>query len=929
MADGNVETIKTGIEVLDTLVSGEKRRGILTDSTVLLRGGPGTGKTTLALQMIRGHIARDKNVAVLVSLEEEPSRVLEYANKTFNFKIAFKDGQRTKGGGTRVATAVVRRETIEEKILDLLPDYEKDKGSEVEAVGEAISDAIGDAITSQLNIPAGHQPSRQTLIVIDSLNGLASVVLRGMRMKNPSQTVDLRDALWVIWSSIKRFPRRAVTVFTGEYDPPNERSMSVASESYFCDIDIQLSFEAVVRETATEHIPSDFVQEDEWWSYPGRRKGVEKRFFCRVVKSRSGPRQLRRCAYDIVDGHGLRFYETYPGDGQIMLFAENEPQRREWKDFIMHDVLQMYLYPALDYSIFDRSGLQRTFTSLRRFLYIPEATDMYLSSFDTYWVNWYVELCQRLCIVEELRREKLHCDNRTNPGLYRMFCQIVGKVHRACVECPRDRKKQKKFFATAAKKTIKDVCRDQDCDNYSRCATDVENIFKGMISRAYDNVMRAEKRAGLLHLVEKKDIHLFGERKSNVIKELKKRYVVGDKKMLAVPYNANVSFVVYRKDLLQHLRGGIKVDDFAERVKSVFDHLENASRDAGFSSGNRRNVQAVVNRLAESFQKNSAYVPETWEEVIALCELGSGLLGRRLQFLIETRTFDSFACTMLEVVWSTGKDIRVFPDYSVDKKDEVCAVLFKAYYLLYLMFKKGIIPRDSCLEPEEFAAQSSTAQSEWLFARHWYSTLIDVLTAKRQRAVGDHELIWKPDPAVRLDIMPIPLFLLHYADQSPAGGTSAQDEAVTEVSHRACWGEWYLGIMRGTENETLAVDLINNLMSSRKVCDRASSCAALPTVWEFYEMYENARCFNVPERAHKLLPDKTYNDIRKIFAHAKSRTDIFDFRHCMRELHSVLEYVRISEKISAGDLMDKVRKAISRIESLSKKEILVGGPVEV
>jgi len=598
----------------------------------------------------------------------------------------------------------------------------------------------------------------------------------------------------------------------------------------------------------------------------------------------------------------------------------------------MHDVLQMYLYPALDYSIFDRSGLQRTFASLRRFLYIPEATDMYLSSFDTYWVNWYVELCQRLGVEDELHKVHLPCDDPSDRGFYKLFCQLVGKVHRACGEYPKGTVGRDRFFADASKKAIKEVCRGQDCANYAQCARKIEPTLSELMPKVYNSAMWGEKGAGLLHPIEEKGLRLFGERKSPLIKTLNERYKFGEKR-LAVPYNANISFLVYRKDLLQQLRGGISSDDFGKKVTSVFEDLEKASKDAGFKSTGSDDVTLGVDSLVKTFENSAEYVPETWEEIVALCELGSDLLGRRLQFLVETRTFDTFACTLLEVVWSTGKDIKVFPDYSfTEADDEVCKILFRAYYLLCRMFEKDIIPRNSCLEPAEFAAQSLTARSEWLFARHWYSTLVDVLTARHRRRNAEGELVWKPDAAVRIETMPIPLFLPAYEAQlratKTAQGKKADKASDHEVTHRACWGEWYLGIVRGTENETLSVDLINNLMSSRKVCERAFSGAALPTVEEFYEMYGNARCFNLPDRPHKLLPDKTYKEMKKMFADARTRTDIFDFRHCMRELHSVLEYVRVSERISAHELRKAIDNAILRIKDLGNKQVLVSWPFQ-
>ena len=112
-------------------------------------------------------------------------------------------------------------------------------------------------------------------------------------------------------------------------------------------------------------------------------------------------------------------------------------------------------------------------------------------------------------------------------------------------------------------------------------------------------------------------------------------------------------------------------------------------------------------------------------------------------------------------------------------------------------------------------------------------------------------------------------------------------------------------------------------MSSRKVCNRAFAGAALPTLEGFYKMYEEAGCFNLPERPAELLPKTTYKEIREnLFKNAKSRTDIFDYIHCARELHSVLEYVRTSTQLNPKNLLDKIRNAMTRIEELGAKEML-------
>jgi len=782
------KNMRIGIDALDMMLGAT---GILQGSTILVRGGPGTGKTTLALQIINEYVKTAQNFAAFISLEVDPERAILYADDRFHFDIKSRvDSHQVK---------LIGRSHIAEELKTRL--FTKTGISKVDEIGNVIETLF----SGQLKPGNGGI----NLVVIDSLNAFANMVLWWARKAKISDGLDLRDAVQMICESV-RGSREDVLVFIGEYDTQNPDSYTIASESYFCDVEIQLSLEPVVQDSITSQIKlsseAEFIR-----TLPLPRKRPEKRFFCRVLKSRSGPKQGRRCAYDIVDERGIEFYETYPGDGQIMLFAENGPQRSEWSDFIERDVQQMYLYPALDYNIFERSGLERTFASLRRFLYIPEATDMYLSSFDTYWVNWCVELYQRLEIVN-LLRDKLNCYEKVNKEdgkFLELFCTIVGKIHRACSESfgDLDRRTQNK----KVKSIIEDVCLKGKCELFKTCKYNDLNKFRTeVVEEAYEKLKLEAKQCGLLHPVMREELRIFGERRSPIIDELKNRYVIRkskkEEKIFAVPYNANISFIVYRKELLQVLKGSIDSKALRERIIIVYKDLVGAGESAGLDGFTKVSVEETAEKLAVDFREKTDYVPETWEEVISLCELGSEVVDKQLKFLIETRTFDTFACTLLELVWSTGKRLRILPDYSIDQKGLAREILFRAFYTLHLMFDRGIIPRDSCLEPEDFAAHSSRIDSDWLFARHWYSTLIDVLSGKHESNGREHELIWQPDSNVKLDIMPIPVSLSWYTEQWRSNKRVASEEVECEngkfvPKHASCWGEWYLGIMKGTENE--------------------------------------------------------------------------------------------------------------------------------
>lgn len=67
MTDKKIDRVATGIAGLDEMLSG----GFLPGSAILLRGAPGVGKTTLALQFLL-HGARNGEPGLMISFEEFP-----------------------------------------------------------------------------------------------------------------------------------------------------------------------------------------------------------------------------------------------------------------------------------------------------------------------------------------------------------------------------------------------------------------------------------------------------------------------------------------------------------------------------------------------------------------------------------------------------------------------------------------------------------------------------------------------------------------------------------------------------------------------------------------------------------------------------------------------------------------------------------------
>ncbi len=78
-----IERVKTGIKGLDELISG----GIPAQSTILLSGVAGSGKTLFAFQFLYNGAVKYKEPGVYISLEEEPERIIKSVSVTFGWNL--------------------------------------------------------------------------------------------------------------------------------------------------------------------------------------------------------------------------------------------------------------------------------------------------------------------------------------------------------------------------------------------------------------------------------------------------------------------------------------------------------------------------------------------------------------------------------------------------------------------------------------------------------------------------------------------------------------------------------------------------------------------------------------------------------------------------------------------------------------------------
>ena len=1006
--------ISTGFDTLDEMLGG----GIPPGNVVLLRGGPSSGKTTFALHMIASALGRDlgpdapkealRSNALYLSLELDPEAALKHAE---TFEPCYKLRKYHKESRLLLIT----QDDICKGWADVRSGLQRPatrhhapkKRTKPHTVAANWLETLLVEVLGRLASDKNLEFSERTVIVVDSLNIFADLLTLLELESHPK--LNLRGAMRAISNAVRRWgSERCVTLVLGEHHPGYGPQHEIESESFLCDVEILLTPETVAGENRTpldcinplgyvmERRFPDKVREE----VRGVPQAVEVRAFCRILKSRNTRAQARRCTYGIVPTEGIKFYPTYPGDGSVLLFGENAPQNVFWDEFLFNEV--PYTYPALRYERFGRKGLQRIFGTQRQLRYIPDQTDMYLASFDSYWIKWYAELGERSLLAELAHRELGSLIQHLSTHAFaELLCRITREVRAACMTSssvsrvkehhlcacvavlttrvsrildwglnnhiaqedagkkieegmmspdrsilsqePRESRalhlwlrKQIWSALKTLSSTAHDLTNARDI-KASRIASsllwgkdndhalfaskgDFEKKLTALMNTASRRLCSEDGVSGVLKPIPEQSVRLYGERLSELIEHIDRRPEAWKgKKHLSIPYHANISFLVYRADLLQSCSASLA--EVEKLYKLEVDALKRFQERFTIPEDERvvcppfKTIKAQLQIQPKEDATNPA---PTWEQLAVLC-MDKGL------FLIETLTFDTFLCAFLEMFWSFGGQLIVDEEYTITKEYHVKQTLFQTFFLLRYMFAEGIIPTNATLDPKTFgrqhsqpsgmpASQGKQPGKQWLFARHWYSTFVEVLTAKQ--VTEPYDWLWNPPQNTKLEIMPIPLSIQQLA--------LAQTEK--PATHHSCWGDWHLGVLRNTENLDLAVEILNNLMSSHKICESAVRCASIPAVEQFYKSYSPAKCFNIPEREEKIvLPAITFDGLRQRFMKdAKSRSDqMFDYRHCMRELHSVLSAVHFDPKITEEALAEMVIDAIERIRGLRYQTLML------
>jgi hypothetical protein len=1051
--------MKTGIPELDEMIglrnTGGETEEIDSGSVMLIRGEPGSGKTTLGLQILSNNAKdlagaqtvshppqpADRAKFLFISLEQEPTHVLRRVHESYLFfqdtpvqEILHFDRQELDGL-LRDLIGLQRensweesdslRETIVKPIRYLLQRIREGISASAKSEGLLISIVAnflfgwGKYWENDLAIRRIARKKQQyediRIILFDSLDVFVEIV------RKYRESTSERLIVNAIRQSLLKLCPNAVVIFIGEYHYFDPAKDTVVSESFLCDIEISLFTEPiVVPQTWTAQFASplgnnylSLLQDDS--------TSLHTQSFCRILKSRNLQNQSRRCSYDILSGKGLEFFPSYPGDGHFLMFTENEPQVRIWRNFCQKDIPASY--PALRYEDFDRMSMQRTSNIWRRVRYcVPTRTDLVLASFDNYWINWYEEIYLKWTIIDSLKLAGFDpYIPEGNPVRYRLFNAIGSAVStphlnlsllpgvatpkglrcirchwiRAILDqglatiCEGDEREKflrgfhelflKYYFALDADSENRDFCatvrirndreavlrdttggalnavfanRDSDTSKcYWKSLVDPRTVDRAReqlallggifhspeIGKAVDDVcrlgigpqkelktklhlgylhaamkltQRVEDRSSMLLPIMDRELRLFGERRSDLLRVLEKdvknelrpicrpRFFGNLKSrehMISLPYNANVGFYVFKKEdyqlyadrLIKKEAGSKYGVSFRELVCELHDLIRQAAdKDAEpLSEAERKGLHRYLDQEARAGSDKKYF--KTWEEIIAFAiESGKTVV-------LETQTLDTYLSSLLEIFWSCGGELTNQYNYKLSEKPETVKARFnEAFAILALLFGLGIIKADSSCDVDRFTkrygGKESAPHTDWLLMRHWYSTFIDLVTAKEKTAGGEDVHKWKIRAAknrtATLDIMPVP------ASLSVILSNGGKDE---REFHHSCLGDWHLAIIKGSENTKLGIDLINNLMSSERICERAFANADIPTVEDFYTLYGESRCVNPSLRSDIRLPRTTYNQIKNEYLeHAYYRSQIYDYHHCMREFHSVLEFVR-------------------------------------
>ena len=743
-----IKFFKTKLDALDVLLGGS---GLPSNSIVLIKGEPGTGKTTLAWEIVRRVFFRGPEELPggmpfsrvgFVSFDEEtqesarryiqsypdcsPTREFyELISEAWGrdrtllaeeggLILATEASERTEGGN---AYDISWDEGSPDKYFQsLVTMFDKCGLCVIDGLSALLDRAIAKfapgplpASNETLNPPVAKRFGARELFATLK-NQLRPLVRQRGNLRPEDRTPSLVEPAIVILTSEDGHD---------EYTP--------WFDSYLADVVIHLRRERVAQTRQMAELNENILVCE---VTKGRSLNIQRRSICyefRSVDAASAGRFFIRKETPYDPDYGLAFYETYPAEGLLLLFHENEPQVSFIESFRKLDV--PHFYPRLTVRTFDRTNMFHQYSIRRCAKDIPFRKTMKVFNVDEYW-------------IPTLRRDDIL--ERIDAGELRPYGRTYGQI--------------------------------LDC-------------FTGK------NWLDADR----------------GE-------------------WYAVPHFANVGMFAFRTDLSEIVRG--------------------------------------LNLREWEY-------PRTWEFVEELCREIKDAKILEYPLLLEMKTIDSFVATLLELMWGHNgkwKTVAKDPDNRPDRGPVTVeyestaskkGIIQALERLRRWVHDLKIVRRYSTIDPRHRTfSQPDGRQNakQWAFARHWYSTLVDLLTASY--ADGTRLFSGKHSD---IGVGPLPI----------AGELMRKD---SEASGSSVSGEWYLAVEHGTENKQLAIAVINDLISSTRVINRAVTGAGLPVVRDFYGEYDTATCFGT---------NRTYEWIRRrLFAGAISRSRFVEYRFVMQRLYS-------------------------------------------
>lgn len=995
--------MKTGIAPLDLLLFGEPHEdmdgttstGFHPGEVVLIRGEPGSGKTTLALQIASGHLSANRGETVqIMSLEESDLSMIARCRR---YKFTYEQIQWIeRHEAEKVIKDVIRHGSgLAQKVADTAAKVIQTNPSvtaehlavatAAEVARHAIEPAISGIVDLLFRAPKPQRdvrPQYSRLVIIDSLNALMNLLLKefpsqsprllfntfcqGLRQRSMPKRPDEKESPTY---DVNREP--PVILIIGEHHFHEQDSEKYLPESFFCDTEIVLRPEAI-------RLPSDAdVSSNVTLGYDiaaivdPQAKHLESRSFCRVLKARSSPRQSRRCAYDIEAGQGFRFFETYPGDGKLMLFAENEQQRVSWESFFGRDLIDSY--PALRYETFTMEGLETVYESSRRLLHLPLSTDMYLSSLDSYWVMGYRDYKLKTRINDRLKkRMRSQLDpwtmqpfkTPTTPDLVPRFAESTC----ACMEYPglvNDLASYSLLRAELA--LLNDNCAElqrrptpirvtsrerveqrlKECmDEANRKAKELRELRLD-IENTYDALCNYLFAVGAANLLKEHDLfpeQLFGESflrpfpRSRLslygqynasllpilVREEMHRYRDGEDYWLSVPYDANVGIFVARLDLL---RSHLADTTLLERYKGAYQELKTqeervftdaiAKAEALFADDSKaidefsRRAMAARADCIKARNAGPGSLPSveglTDGQRLSWDQVISLTAAARLPFGVETRSFDTMMAFFLELVWNCGGKLEVSSRYKVANLVDSAIALLRAFHYFGSLFKFPQTPRDQTIDPVHYT-NSLGAQKEY---GNWLFSRFWYSTLVDALTASESA---GPDGSVR----PQPRRFVWRPAQGAEIEILSMPSGVESVDHFTCCGDWSFGLLEGSENLALACDLVSNLMGVVKVNERGLRGSCLPTVSQFYWRHRNEPCVPQTIREDLLLPQLTFGELGRRYMGTPDPSTEGPVQPKPRGImrHRLFDYRHCSREIY-GELL-AVKRSIGRVSPSAK-----------